>query len=220
MGTYERPGYSHSRLRRLYCSCSGQTLPFKNLPHFVPALWTALSRRFRGRHAPVPFIPFEATSRLDTLLQPSQEVVEIGAGMSTLWISDRVAKLHSFEWDRRWFDRIAADLGTKGRDNVSLTFCREFDDLRLTEFGLGTLDGIFVDGGPRSRCLVTLWPMVKAGGWIYLDNWDSDLFWLEGGIDGRSFLEERHAEIARSELVVDYVPGYLTVNEGLILVKR
>jgi hypothetical protein len=81
------------------------------------------------------------------------------------------------------------------------------------------VDMIFVDGGPRSMSLINLWPKLKSGGLAYLDNWDSDLFWSEGGYDARAFISNNSTNISNMRLFVDYVPGYVNVSEGILLQK-
>jgi hypothetical protein len=55
---------------------------------------------------------------------------------------------------------------------------------------------------------------------VYLDNWDSDLFWLEGGYDARAFLTHHQNEISSKNTFVDYVPGSVQVTEGLLVKKN
>ncbi len=67
----------------------------------------------------------------------------------------------------------------------------------------GSLDLLFIDGGPRHGCLNHGFDKVKSGGYIYMDNWDVATFW-PGAED---FLQTRSNEIDSTESFIDYVPG-------------
>jgi len=167
----------------------------------------------------IPTNPYAAAAALDQRLSPQARVVEIGAGMSTLWLSQRVTHVTSYEWNPVWYERLAGHLRREQVSNVDLRFCSGHDELAFADVRDASLDVIYVDGGPRSLCIERLWPKLRFGGLAYLDNWDSDLFWLEGEIDARAFLDRQAAEVAERLLFVDFVPGAFSVNEGLLVTK-
>ena len=216
---YERPEYAQSRVRRRLFSASGRFVGVPHLVHAVPSLVSAAFARFAHIYPRRPFIPYAAAAALDRRLSPRARVVEIGAGMSTLWLSRRVAHVTSYEWNPVWYDRLRGHLDRERVSNVDLRFSSGQDGLAFGDVPDDSLDVIYVDGGPRSLCLERLWPKLKFGGLAYLDNWDSDLFWLEGGINARDFLDRRAGELAERLLFVDFVPGAFSVNEGLLVTK-
>ena len=204
---YENPTYSKSRLLRRLFSCSGKFVGLRALPHALRSTRSALERKAFGRHPEMPFIPYFAIDALDRLVKPEYRIVEIGAGMSTLWLAERAALVQSYEWDEGWYSLLSAELEKRKASNVILRRCRGHEFMGFTDIVDGSVDLAFIDGGPRSLCLFNLWAKVKKGGSLYLDNWDSDLFWTEGGLDARDFLAERAAEIAKKTLFVDFVPA-------------
>jgi len=140
--------------------------------------------------------------------------------MSTLWLAERAEWVQSYEWDHGWYSLLRFELDRRGMSNVNLRYCRGHELMNFNDVPESSVDLAFIDGGPRSLCLFNLWSKVKNGGSLYLDNWDSDLFWTEGGLDARDFLVERSAEIAEKALFVDFVPAYVNVCEGLLITKR
>lgn len=217
---YEKLAISNNRLWRFLRSGSGRFIPIRNLRHARLSVTSAFARKFRGRYMDLPFIPFEAINRLNQLFSREFVGIEIGAGMSTYWMAARVKSLTSYEWDAGWNEVVAARLAASGLQNTSLVFCSGHEHMKFNDIEQSSLDFAFIDGGPRSMCLFNLWHKVKSGGFLYLDNWDSDKFWCEGGYDARYFLAERTEEILSSEIFVDFVPGQAAVFEGILVKKR
>jgi predicted O-methyltransferase YrrM len=138
--------------------------------------------------------------------------------MSTLWLCSRVGRVRSLEWDRAWLDRLDSEIRREQRDNVDLRLCTGRAETEFADIADHSVDFVFIDGGPRPYCLAKLWPKLRPGGSAYLDNWDSDVFWMED-LNARLFLDDRAGEIARRTLFVDYVPTQVAVSEGLLLDK-
>ena len=217
---YEKQKYSQSRMLRRLFSGSGRFVGVRNLPHAFDSFFSAVSRKTFNIHPQKPFIPYSAVAALQDVISSSQIVVEVGSGMSTLWLGSRVRKVVSFEWNPEWYGRIKSELARKRLSNVDLRLCVGHEQMGFREVKESSVDLAFIDGGPRSLCLRNLWSKVKPGGFFYLDNWDSDLFWLEGGYNARQFIVSRSEEIASLEIFIDYVPAYVNVSEGLLIQKK
>jgi len=194
----------------------GKFVGWAHLPNGAKSLAQAIARKGWGRYPREPWIPFAARKALDGILGPESVVWEVGAGYSTLWLADRVRHVTSIEADREWHARLTAILTAEKKTNVDLHY--EWVADRMADFpGVadGTLDLLYVDGGPRGRCLANGFRKVKAGGYVYLDNWDTKAFWGEA-----ADFPARHAgEIAESRSFIDYVPAQFGVYEGLLLRK-
>jgi predicted O-methyltransferase YrrM len=217
--SYENARYANSRtLRRLFSS-SGKFVGLRRLPQAMRSFSTAIRRKLSDVYPDEPFIPYSATATLATLLSPKHKVVEVGAGMSTTWLAARVDSVVSYEWDEDWYRRVISALDDRGLRNVEVRLCRGHEKMGFDDFGTASVDMAFIDGGPRSMCLANLWPKLKRGGLAYLDNWDIDLFWLEGGYDAREFLRAHRDEIGMQRLFVDFVPAFVNVSEGLLVQK-
>lgn len=217
---YEIDAYAQSRLRRRVFSCAGTFVGWRKLPNAVRALSSALRRKLFDTYPDMPFIPYSAAAALPAFLSRDMNVVEVGAGMSTPWLATRVRHVVSYDWNETWFAFMQRELRTRGIRNVDLHLCTGYENSLFAHIRDASVDFALIDSGVRSKCLFELWPKVRPGGLLYLDNWDSDLFWLEDGYNARQFLREHRNDIAMTRLFVDYVPGYVSVSEGLIVVKH
>jgi hypothetical protein len=197
--------------RRLY-SDAGRFVGLSRLPNSLKAGYQAVARKTFGVIPEQPWIPFAALSALSQVVRPHWLCWEVGAGMSTLWLSRRVKHLTSIEANELWYDRLKSELAKRNASNVDLRF--EWVDERMADFSElaeASLDFLMVDGGPRALCLEHGFAKVKPGGWIYLDNWDTKGYWL----GSREFLSTQI--ISETCHFIDYVPGGLGVSEGLLL---
>lgn len=203
-------------MARLHTS-AGKFVGLANLPHGAISLYQAVVRKTTGHIPRVPWIPFTARRALLEVITPEFFVWEIGAGFSTLWLSDRVKKVVSIEAAQDWYDRLREIIAREQIKNVDLRY--EWVADRMADFSElpdGTLDLLFVDGGPRGHCLENGFQKVRPGGYIYLDNWDTKIFW-DHAVD---FPERNAAQLAEVRSFVDYVPGQVGVYEGLLLKKK
>jgi hypothetical protein len=194
----------------------GRPIPICRLPNGVRSLWQVFLRRSFGIYPELPWIPFAAIPCLERVITREAFVWEIGAGMSTLWLARHAGRVVSIEADQFWHTKLQSILAAKKITNVDLRF--EWVAERMCAFtGVDdhSIDFLFVDGGPRAQCLIEGFRKVKAGGHIYLDNWDVAAFWP----GAEEFLTAHHQEIVVRQGFVDYVPGNFAVNEGLFLQK-
>ena len=217
--TYEKERYSKSYVLRRLFSGSGKLVPLRNLGNSLRSIASAVRRKIFGKYDSLPFIPYEAIPALENKVTDTCVGTEIGSGMSTTWLAPRVKLLTSYEWNEEWFNEVDGFLKQQQISSVELVKCAEHEMMGFEFLADQSLDFAFIDGGPRSLCLRNLWPKVKRGGFLYLDNWDSDLFWTEGGIDARTFLKGHSDEIEQQTLYVDYTPLQFCVSEGLLVVK-
>jgi hypothetical protein len=176
--------------------------------------WILLPRLTRWRPT-IPWIPFSAIRALAQRLTPDAQVLEIGSGMSTLWLARRCSRLVSIEADEQWFQRVRELLRRRRLNHVELRYrWRALEMSDFTEFPDRSLDLVVVDGGPREQCLLAAVPKVRPGGVVYVDNTD------EPQIAG--CCRERLVEIAAStggrlDYHRDFSPGNLYVSEGTLL---
>jgi predicted O-methyltransferase YrrM len=216
---YEDSKFAQSRILRRCFSCSGKFVGLQKLPHAFRSFATAINRKLFDTYPDAPFIPYDAATELLALLSKDQTVVEVGAGTSTTWLAKRVHRVTSYEWNKTWHEFVVREISSLGLSNVDLRYCVGHEEIAFDDIAPRSVDFGFIDGGPRSLCLVNLWPKLKPRGFVYLDNWDSDLFWLEGGVNAREFLRSCRHEIAKCRLFVDFAPSYVSVSEGLLVQK-
>jgi len=184
--------------------------------HLPQAAGLFILQRLLHRRLTVPWIPFTAIRALGRRLAPTSVVLEVGSGMSTLWLADRCARLVSIEADEQWFRQVRELLQRRGFTHVDLRFLWKSAEMSaFEEFADGSLDLVIVDGGPRELCTKAALPKLRPGGAIYVDN--TDVPDLSGAC--REFLEHT-ARTTGGGLYYyrDFPPGNLYVSEGMLLV--
>ena len=208
-----------SRFSRIFRSYKGRYLTpssFINLPH---SAFTSINRKIFGIRPILPFIPYGAISEIARNIDATSKVIEIGSGMSTIWLSARAQSVRSLEWDENWHKIVIESLKKRNLTNVDLRLCVGKDELLFNDVRKESIDFVLIDGGPRPECLLRLWEKIRPHGLVYLDNWDSDLFWKEE-FDTEVFLLEKHKEIKQLIHVIDYVPTQVAASEGLVIRKN
>lgn len=114
---------------------------------------------------PIPWLHPDVISYLDNLLTPNMEVLEFGAGGSTLWFAERVKSVVSYERNRRWFEAVVR----KAPGNVLVIHPYHHEPMERPQ----SFDLILIDGDPvgaRAAWIKAAEVIVRRGGWIVLDN--------------------------------------------------
>jgi len=119
---------------------------------------------------PYPWLHPGVVAYLESLLCPEWRVLEYGAGGSTLWFAERVAKVVSIEHNLEW--------RTKVRELAPGNVCLmdHYSNGGPPPFEPHGYDLFFIDGDidgntkTRGTCLETASMFVKPGGWVVLDN--------------------------------------------------
>jgi predicted O-methyltransferase YrrM len=201
-----------SRIR----TSDGRFVGWQRLPNITISLWQAVVRKLTGHIPRQPWIPFSARAALERRIRPDFHVWEIGAGYSTLWLADRVSSLVSIEASKDWHDRLSEIIRAERITNLDLRFVWRADLMAdFSELPDGSLDLLFIDGGPRGLCLERGFAKVRSGGYVYLDNWDTKEFW-GNAVD---FPERNAALFSECRSFIDFVPAQVGVYEGLLIRK-
>jgi len=185
-------------------------IKYLNLPK---ALYLAILRKYLKIFPSLPWIPFSAARKLNKIIKADWNILEIGAGTSTMWLSKRSKHVVSIEADMEWFNVLNSKIKTENINNIDLRFewtAEKMSD--FNEFPDHHFDLIYIDGGPREICCLNAIPKVKNGGYIYLDNSDSDV--LSG--NGSKILHDCVSDHSNIKKFVDFVPGNFMINEGLL----
>jgi hypothetical protein len=106
-----------------------------------------------------------AVAYLDTLLRPTDIVIEHGSGGSTLWLAERVMHVHSIEDKLPWYQSMS----TRIPHNVTLYLRQDGSMPDCLPLG----DVVIVDGEPvasRAVWLTNIFQVIKPGGIVVLDN--------------------------------------------------
>jgi predicted O-methyltransferase YrrM len=180
----------------------------------VCLLHSALFKIF-GRRPTLPWIPYPAIRFLRTHLTHASRVLEIGSGMSTLWLAQHCDHVDSIEADQRWVGWLREEIARRHLSNVEVLFRWQAAEMcDFSNWPDASLDLVFVDGGPRPQCCEAALPKLKPGGFLYVDNTDI----AKTAANSRELIEaygrERYCAV---RIFRGFVPCNLFVNEGMLL---
>jgi hypothetical protein len=195
----------------------GQRVPWKNWPHFIRAGLSWLRLRSGAGVAARPWLSYRAVNRLAALMPADAQALEIGAGMSTLWLAPRCRKLLSIEADEGWVNRLRVKLAETHLHQVDLQY--RWRAAEMTDFSSiedASLDFVLVDGGPRLEALLSAFPKLSPGGFLYVDNTDN------AGISGKcreTLLNHTAQNGGTLEYFPDFAPCMLHATEGILWIS-
>ena len=111
---------------------------------------------------------------LEEVITPEFNVLEFGAGGSTIFFSHRCKSVKTYEWSPEWVDKVKEHLPNPS--NVILICKGIMDTLEsLKDEPKDYFDVILVDNGPDYRCRLRVLNVIpsylKAGGYLVVDNY-------------------------------------------------
>lgn len=118
----------------------------------------------------LPWLTKDSIYIIENLISKKDNMVEFGAGRSTVWFSSRVNKLTSIETDEQWYVKVSNE--TKNLDQIEiihLTKENEFINL-IKEIEDQSLDIVLIDGAYRDKVAIKILNKMKRGGLIIIDN--------------------------------------------------
>lgn len=201
--------------RSTFVTHNGNKAPIKSYYRFILVLYLAIRRKYFKIYPEMPWIPFSAIHKLDKIIKDDWKILEIGSGMSTIWLSKRANHVVSIEADEKWYNTLLEKIKHKRITNIDLRYEWKGEKMAdFSEFPDEYFDLIYIDGGPRERCCNNAKTKVKKGGFIYLDNSDNKSL----SENGTEVLKKLVAfDSNKIEIFVDFVPGNLMVNEGIMI---
>ena len=130
--------------------------------------------------APCPGLRPPAIDYIAAHLPADGQVLEWGAGGSTIWLAPRCGQLTTLEMDGEWYHQVLRRLDLLGLlPKVRLLYFgpqaderarwRTYADYILTQDD-GAFALVLIDGRSRSRCLANAMRKVQPGGLLCLDN--------------------------------------------------
>lgn len=119
----------------------------------------------------------EAAAFLDSIDQPDWNVLEHGAGGSTLWFAKRCDWVMSIETNQEWYERL---MSMKEKyQNMSIILADRSLLHTLPVLLCGRFDFLMIDGEPlehRNEFANRASFLVKPGGWVCFDNCNREEF--------------------------------------------
>lgn len=142
---------------------------------FIPMVATQwfVTKLFR-KYPELPWWPYPAIERIESLIRPDWRVIEFGAGNSTLWMANRVESITSVEDNKQWFDWLHNKIKKDGIRNVLIHLREDIDYCNTSDFPQNHYNLCVVDGKYRYKCVQNILENMIDGGYIYLDNSDQN----------------------------------------------
>jgi predicted O-methyltransferase YrrM len=170
----------------------------------------------------LPWVPFAVIRELSRILNKNSLVLEFGSGRSTVWLAGKAQAVVSIEDCKAWYDKVITILSKRKLENVDYRFLAGNDYTHAADGVDKLFDLIVVDGSYRSQCLENAYGHLKPGGYLYLDNSDTDSWTTDGEMRRAEQLMKRLAEEWSSPLrfYTGFCPGNLHAHQGALLQKR
>lgn len=194
----------------------GNWIDTAGLIHTPRALASSVLRVLFGYRPLLPWLSYRAIRTLDQLIQPQWRILEFGSGMSTLWLARRCSFLHSIESDPDWHQIIAQRLVREHRDHVHYELRQQASYADLQQYPDGFFDFVLVDGIVRSECVRQALAKIRGGGWIYLDNCDTDPQGGDMRIAEQLLRDTVASRNGSSRYFVDFAPTHFHVHQGVL----
>lgn len=125
----------------------------------------ALRKTF-GYRPVLPWIPYSAISRLNSIISHEYVMLEFGSGMSTIWYAQRCRTLVSIEHDPDWYNAVNSLIKRYRLKNVDYRLRSEYNYEDLSDINDNRFDLVVIDGIKRPECAHTSIIKVKHGSYI------------------------------------------------------
>ncbi len=159
----------------------GNYIPLSSLMCVVWSFVYTTLRITTGFRPAAPTISQKAAKTIRGILTRDARIAEFGSGLSTIWFARQFSEVVSVEHDANWAKLVESKLCKDNLDNVTYLVRTPKDyESSLDRFPNGYFDLILVDGLKRDLCLRSAFPKLRQGGYIYLDNTDTDLEHTDG----------------------------------------
>lgn len=116
----------------------------------------------------LPWLTPGAIEVLEKIVQPDFDVLEFGAGGSTLYFSDHCRSLVTWEDNVGWMNKIKPMIRHPDRVSINTDLAKVLNIGRTFDIVLVDSEGIRTD---RQAISLRALPMVDVGGWFILDNY-------------------------------------------------
>jgi len=117
----------------------------------------------------VPWFAVALTRFLERNITRETDILEIGAGGSTVWLAKRAKSIRSYEHDSRWYALVQSKLKDAGLGNCELIHDPNYPELGIKE-NSREFDMIIIDGRGRVKSIKTTYQLLRPGGYLMLDD--------------------------------------------------
>lgn len=175
--------HKKSRLHALDGTFIGTRALVTDLPRTLVGV---TRRRLLGQYPVAPWAPYSLARALDRIAAGYRRrgrefhVLEIGAGMSTIWWAQRATHVHAIEHDAEWHDQLLRELHLRNITNVTIDFVPDDDEYPdLSRFADASFDLLTADGHSRHKVIAQAPRLIRRPGAILLGDTDKAAVWHE-----------------------------------------
>lgn len=180
----------------------------------VEVVWRELAKQYPC----APWIPYPAIRAMERLTTPDMEVLDHGAGMSTVWWARRVRYVYAIESSVVWYQKVKAEITRRRLKNVGLELRSGDTYSDLSDIPDGSYDLVSIDGHDRHIVVAHAVRIVRRPGWIYLDNTDFAHVWHEMyGEAEQMLLELARREGADVTYFTGLLPATFIAGQGMLV---
>jgi hypothetical protein len=132
------------------------------------------------RNPAAPWLTPAANAIMESLLKPTDCMLEFGSGRSSVWFAERVSHITSVEHNVGWAEKVRRRLAERSLNNAELVLVPVEDErspkafepyvMVSDRFAPDSLDIVLVDGALRSQCVQAVMPKIRPGGVLIIDN--------------------------------------------------
>jgi len=117
----------------------------------------------------VPWFAVALNRFLERNVTKDMDILEMGAGGSTVWLAARAKSIRSYEHDNRWCALVQSKLRDAGLKNCELVYDPNYPELGIKE-NAREFDIIIIDGRGRVKSMKTTYRLLRPGGYLILDD--------------------------------------------------
>jgi hypothetical protein len=140
-----------------------------NTGHFISSIKNKSVNKY---NKPIPWYTYSCINFIEKIDFSNKNILEFGAGQSTLWWEARAKSVLSFESDRSWFEKI----NSQKNSNTKIEFIESIAEIEINSQNNKKIkdycpDVIIIDGGvDRYKSLKISSEYIKNSGIIIIDN--------------------------------------------------
>jgi len=224
-------GDNKNRRKTRFHDERGGKIDLKYYPNLIRSIKSNLQKRITSTPPSYPWLPYSATNFILRYFKEikGKNILEFGAGYSTIFFSENLANIYSKEDNSDWFKFLKNKIVSKKICNPKLEFAEDKGHyLKISKDWPDKYDLILVDGSWRDECLPIAFEKTKKNSLIVLDNSDkfalNDYYKYPEDLTGNVFKAreelKKYAENKRLTIkqFVDFSPCNLYVHECMLVI--
>jgi hypothetical protein len=179
-GAYIWRGKEKYRVSRFH-TLNGEFVGIESLYRDLPRALLGSFMRNSLRYYPItPWAPLPLIRELSMIANNHQRILEVGAGMSTIWWAEKGSTVHAIEGNRQWHNMLQRRVLERGlQDRVTLEFREGEDYFNLSTLPDASFSFVTVDGHARNKVIPQIPRLLSYPGWVLLGDTDKAAVWHE-----------------------------------------